>query len=75
MIEIPCVIINVEMIFYRNSDKRREWMIESDCLYVGHSKPKIWIVLLANLWLDINLNKDRIWDVSLMKVVELSVNI
>jgi hypothetical protein len=39
MIEIPCVIINVEMIYFVcNSDKRREEMNENDYLCVGHSK-------------------------------------
>jgi hypothetical protein len=39
MIEIPCVIINVEMInFVCNSGKRREEINESDCLCVRHIK-------------------------------------
>jgi len=37
MIEIPCVIIDVEMIYsVCDTDKRREEMHENDCLCVRH---------------------------------------
>jgi hypothetical protein len=50
MIEISCVIIDVEIIYFVfYSDKKREWIHESDCLYVRHIKPKIQTMLLANL--------------------------
>ena len=53
--------------FVCNSDKRREEKHESDCLCVGHTKLKLWTMLLANLWPEIDRVKGKIWDVAFHK--------